>query len=216
VATSCGQIDEQAPNDKVFGVGMQRTGTSTMTRAFRLLGYRSAHFPAELWEDREARVLSECNAFFDNPIPLIYQELDERYPASKFILTVRDEEDWLKSVEYPFSEKRDDYGLDESKRIQEMHHALYGMNHFDAEVFRKAFRRHNNQVKEYFADRPDDLLVLDISQDDKWTPLCSFLEIDHPNEPFPHKHSSGLMDRIIRKMRKEAGALKRSILGESP
>lgn len=147
--------------------------------------------------------------------PLIYQELDERFPASKFILTVRDEEAWLESCEYLFTEKREEYGFDESRRFEEMHHALYGQNHFDSEVFREAFRRHNKQVKEYFADRPDDLLVIDIAQDDKWTPICSFLEVDPPRETFPHKHSSGMMDRILRKVRKEAGALKRSILGGS-
>ncbi len=206
--------DNTGWNGKIFGVGMQRTGTSSMTRAFRILGYRSAHFPAELWENRDAPVLAECDAFFDNPIPLIYQELDERCPESKFILTIRDEDDWLESCEYLFTKKRDDYG-GFAKRTQEMHHALYGQSHFDTEVFREAFRRHNTQVKEYFADRPDDLLVIDIAQDDKWTPICSFLEVDPPREPFPHKHSSGLMDRILRPVRKEAGALRRWILGES-
>ena len=190
---------------------MQRTGTATMAKALRLLGYRSAHFPVKLWEEFDIPLLSECDAFFDNPIPLIYQELDERCPASKFILTVRDEEAWLESCEYLFTEKRDDYGFDESRRIQEMHHALYGQNHFDAEVFREAFRRHNKQVKEYFASRPNDLLVIDIAQSDKWNKICPFLCENHPRKPFPHEHSSSIISRIVGKTRKTLGAWGRSV-----
>lgn len=186
---------------KIFGVGMQRTGTTSMTRALQMLGFKSAHFPAELWEEKSAPVLYECEAFFDNPIPLLYKKLDRRCPGSKFILTVRDEDRWLESCEFLFTKKRDDYGFDESERIQEMHHALYGQNHFTEEVFRQAFRRHNREVKEYFSDRQDDLLVLDIRQDDKWIALCSFLDVEHPGEPFPHSHSSRFLYRWRRRIK---------------
>lgn len=194
--------DKETPGEKIFGIGMQRTGTSTMTQALEVLGYESEHFPAGLWGNRSHPVLFENNAFFDNPIPIIYQELDERFPESKFILTIRDEDDWLQSCEHLFTEKRGDFGFDKSERIKEMHHALYGTNHFDAEVFRAAFRRHNREVKEYFSNRCDDLLIIDIGQEDKWTPLCSFLGADHPEQPFPHKHSSGLLARAVRKTRR--------------
>jgi len=199
---------------KVFGVGAQRTGTSSMARALRILGYESAHFPVELWEKDTPPVLFDHDAFFDNPIPLLYRELDRRCPGSKFILTVRDEDSWLESCEFLFTEKREEYGFDESERIQEMHHALYGQNHFTEDVFREAFRRHNRQVKEYFSDRPDDLLVIDIAQDERWTALCSFLGVEHPNEPFPHSHPSGLLHRMLRQTRKRLGGWKRTVLGE--
>ena len=200
---------------KVLGVGMQRTGTSSMARALRILGYESAHFPVELWEKDTPPVLFDHDAFFDNPIPLLYRELDRRCPGSKFILTVRDEDSWLESCEFLFTEKREEYGFDESERIQEMHHALYGQNHFTEDVFREAFRRHNRQVKEYFSDRPDDLLVIDIAQDEKWTALCPFLDVEHPNEPFPHSHPSGPLRRMLRHTRKILGGWKQKILGKA-
>ncbi|MCS4119427.1 sulfotransferase family protein [Salinibacter ruber] len=187
---------------KIFGVGMQRTGTGSVARALRVLGYDSEHFPVDLWHDRSHPILFQNDAFFDNPIPIIYQELDERFPESKFILTVRDEDDWLESCEFLFTEKREAFGFDTSERIQEMHRALYGLNHFDADSFRTAYRRHNEEVKQYFSDRSDDLLVLDIAQEDKWTPLCSFLGVERPEEPFPHKDSSNSLTRIIQEPRR--------------
>ena len=127
---------------------------------------------------------------------------------------MRDEDSWLESCEFLFTEKREEYGFDESERTQEMHHALYGQNHFSEDIFREAFRRHNRQVKEYFSDRPDDLLVIDIAQDEKWTALCPFLGVEHPNEPFPHSHPSGLLRRMLRQTRKRLGRWKRIVLGE--
>jgi hypothetical protein len=196
---------------KVFGVGMQRTGTTSMTRALQVLGYNSAHFPAELWNNESAPVLHRRDAFFDNPIPLLYQHLDRQCPGSKFILTIRDEDSWLDSCKFLFTEKREEYGFDESARIQEMHHALYGQNHFSEEVFREVYRSHNREVKEYFSDRPDDLLILDIAQDDKWKPICSFLGVEPPDEPFPHSHSSRFMDQILGEVRKTLGSWYRTL-----
>lgn len=196
---------EKSLSQKIFGVGMQRTGTTSMTRALQLLGYESAHFPAGLWDEESPSVLHEYDAFFDNPIPLLYQKLDRRCPESKFILTVRDEDRWLDSCEFLFTEKREEYGFDESARIQEMHHALYGQNHFSEEVFREAYRSHNREVKNYFASRPDDLLVVDISQENKWEAICSFLNIEPPNKPFPHSHSSRFLDQVLQKARQALG-----------
>jgi len=196
---------EKSLRQKVFGVGMQRTGTTSMTRALQVLGYDSAHFPAGLWNEESPSVLHEYDAFFDNPIPLLYQKLDRRCPESKFILTVRDEDSWLESCQFLFTKRRDEYGFDESDRIQEMHHALYGQNHFSEDVFREAYRSHNRKVKKYFADRPDDLLVINIAQNDKWGAICSFLGVEHPDKPFPHSHSSRFLDQVLRQARQTLG-----------
>ena len=39
-------------------------------------------------------------------------------------------------------------------------------------------RRHNREVREHFRDRPDDLLVIDLTRDGRWEPICEFL--GHP------------------------------------
>ena len=195
--------------EKVFGIGLQRTGTTTLTAAMRLLGYRSIHFPAALWDDPDHALLNEYDAFFDNPIPLLYKNLDAGFPGSKFILTTRDEEGWLKSCEWLFTEMREPWGFDTSKRLQAMHTHAYGTNHFDEAAFREAFRAHHDDVRAHFADRPHDLLVLDIAEEDKWTPLSTFLGVPQPRVPFPHQNPSGRFERWTRDARKTLGKVYR-------
>ena len=45
--------------------------------------------------------------------------------------------------------------------------------------------RHEAEVRRYFADRPSDLLVLDVTAAG-WEPLCEFLGLPVPDEPYPH------------------------------
>ncbi len=58
------------------------------------------------------------------------------------------------------------------------------------EVYVKRFEQHNKEVIDYFKDRPNDLLVLDLAKGDGWEKLCSFLGADIPNVPFPHAHKA--------------------------
>src|SRR6476660_2478699 len=85
---------------KVFGIGFPRTGTTSLVRALNILGIASTHNPAGLLTDANDPVLDAFDGFADNPIPILYAELDARYPHSKFILTDRDVDSWLRSVEW--------------------------------------------------------------------------------------------------------------------
>ena len=49
--------------------------------------------------------LDRYDAFQDNPWPLLYRELDERCPGSRFVLTLRPTQDWLDSVVHHFGAK---------------------------------------------------------------------------------------------------------------
>ena len=46
---------------------------------------------------------------------------------------------------------------------------------------------HERRVRAYFADRPDDLLVIDISAGEGWEALCPFLGVPVPDKPFPRR-----------------------------
>lgn len=59
---------------KGFGIGLSKTGTISLFAALALLGYRAA----------------EHDVATDLPLAAFYPQLDERYPGSKFILTLRD------------------------------------------------------------------------------------------------------------------------------
>lgn len=57
------------------------------------------------------------------------------------------------------------------------------------EVYRKRFVEHRDEVREYFADRPDDILSLNLSAGDGWLKLVTFLGDLLP--PFPHRNKRG-------------------------
>ena len=171
---------------KIFGTGLQRTGTTSLAKALNQLGIPTRDHPKDLFNDIDHDVIREYDGFTDNPIPLLYRELDERHPGSKFIHTVRDEAAWLKSTEWLHTIGAKKFHWERIPELDGIHRALYGTTTFDGDVFRDVYRRHNREVREYFADRSDDLLVLDITAGEGFEALCPFLGMDLPTEPFPH------------------------------
>jgi len=97
--------------EKVFCVGRNKTGTTTIARALNELGYRVApqRYAELLSDDYYLKgefdpIVEFCryyNAFQDVPFswPLTYRVLDEAFPNARFILTVRDSaEQWCQSL----------------------------------------------------------------------------------------------------------------------
>jgi hypothetical protein len=175
---------------KIFGTGLQRTGTTSLGNSLLLLGFRTVDFPAALFADIDHDLIRDYDAFTDNPIPLLYQQLDERYPDSKFIHTERGEEAWLTSVEWLYTIGQIKFGWDERPDVAAIHEKIYGTSEFDREIFLARYRRHNAEVREYFGDRPDDLLIFDVTAGDGFEKLCPFLGVAQPNKNFPHRNKS--------------------------
>ncbi len=173
---------------KIFGIGLSKTGTTSLARALEILGYRTKdnigvkRYVAGDLSSIKPSVLEENDAFTDTPIPSFYRELDAKYANSKFILTVRDTDRWLKSCKKQFNKKLAD-------KQNEAHKALfmdlYGCIVFDEQRFKKGYERFVNDALRYFKDRPQDLLVLDVSAGEGWDKLCPFLGKAVPNVPFP-------------------------------
>ena len=67
-------------------------------------------------------------------------------------------------------------------------------------IFIERYEKHNRDVDEYFRNRPDDLLVLDISRHG-WTELCSFLDKPVPNVRFPHVNKGSRLTKEGRRLR---------------
>ena len=68
---------------------------------------------------------------------------------------------------------------------------IYGIGHPEGneQAYLDRYRRHNDEVREYFRSRPDDLLVMDITQGDGWAQLSSFLGTQSPSSEFPNINS---------------------------
>jgi Sulfotransferase domain/N-terminal domain of galactosyltransferase len=186
---------------RLFGIGFQRTGTMSLDQAFRILGYDSAHWKSGEWAQQIWREMNRWgssmtiereNAVSDNPIPLLYDRLDKAYSGSKFILTIRDDNDWLRSVErfWTYDGNPQRWTWDGDPFSHKVHGIIYGQTTFDADVFLARYRRHNAEVLAYFRDRPKDLLVMDIGRGTGWTELCEFLDAPQPGVPYPHQNRS--------------------------
>jgi hypothetical protein len=181
---------------RIFGVGMHKTGTTSLHIALRMLGFESAHWKnahwaRAIWEEvtgyGKSRRVEFGYALSDLPIAALYRELDRNYPGSKFILTVRNEGAWLKSVENHWSSQFNPFRgqWDTDPFTHQIHKAIYGQKNFDALRFLARFRRHNREVTKYFKDRPGDLLTMDMSNGSGWPELCAFLDRPIPAAVYP-------------------------------
>ena len=171
---------------KVFGIGFHKTGTKSLALALRRLGYRVTGsndvYNPNIARDVQAlvrRLVTEYDAFQDNPWPILYRELDRDYPGSKFILTLRPTEKWIGSVARHFGA--------ESTPMRKW---IYGVGapKGNEEIYVERYERHNREVREYFRERPGDLLVLRITEGEGWEKLCPFLGKPVPNMEFPHEN----------------------------
>jgi hypothetical protein len=176
---------------KIFGIGLSKTGTTSLFYALGLLGYRSITYRhirrrgIDRWLDGDFSVdyLSDIDAATDLPLGSFYRNLDLAYPGSKFILTTREKSGWLKSVERQFTNNPDPGEFGKFTRI-----AAYGHRIFNSEEFSYRYDEHFKSVTQYFKNRDSDLLILDISVDHKWQRLLKFLNygspppsVDYPN-----------------------------------
>lgn len=161
---------------------MSKTGTSSLSAALTILGYRTVHYPPL---DRLRELLDDCDAATDTPVACSFRELDRQYPGSRFILTVRDPDSWLSSARREFEGR----AVRESWK-REVRLRTYGVLEWDAVAFLGAYHRHVRNVCSYFSSRPGYLLVLDIVAGEGWKPLCEFLGRPIPRRPFPHENAT--------------------------
>lgn len=164
---------------KIFGVGLSRTGTWSLTRAVAELGFDAIHFP----RPPVAKGVLECaeihDAVFDIPVILVYQGLAKKYPNAKFILTIRDIGSWLVSCKHHFDRP---LGGD----VGRLRTQIYGRNVFDADRFTQAYREHIQDVLAHFGPDSSRLLVMNIIDGDGYELLCPFLNLPLIHGAFPH------------------------------
>lgn len=167
---------------KVFGVGLSRTGTVSLTTALKRLGYKAKHYPHLFQVIELARKL---DALTDTPVIVYMEALDRLFPDARFVLTVRDSDTWITSLRRHYTKKP-------VERIMAWklwnRRAVYGMNGFDEDHFRSVQAEHEARVRALFEARPDKLLILDVCGGDGYEKLCPFLGLPVRVEQFPHKN----------------------------
>ncbi|MGF1471703.1 MAG: sulfotransferase family protein [Rubrobacteraceae bacterium] len=209
---------------EVIGVGMGRTGTTSIQQALERLGYRAYNFEAVVREDHfdAWRRLAEgtgepdwpalfggYDATISWPACFFYKELMEVYPDARFILTTRDPESWAESVvrtSKVIATVRTARFIPRARKMTALMDALMVpvLGGFPPEKERaiSAFKQHNAAARAYIP--PEKLLVYEAKEG--WEPLCDFLNRPVPGGPFPYENQG---DTFIRQ------ALQRFIFGQT-
>lgn len=174
---------------KVFGIGFNKTGTSTLGACLRQLDYRHVSYRSDLLHAMKCgdmgRIIAETrkyDSFEDWPWPLVYRQLYAAYgDDARYVLTVRATPDiWIESLKRhalttdPDRPMRiDAYGYKYPHGYEREHIALY--------------LKHNAEVRRFFSDKPErQFLEVCWEAGDGWDRLCGFLGHPVPAAPFPH------------------------------
>ncbi len=170
--------------NKIFGIGISRTGTSSLVVALNKLGISTIHWPL----DMESICAHRASA--DITVACRFQQLDQMFPGSLFIYTERSAESWVKSVEAHYQRVVDDPVLKDGEKLfaMEADIRIYGFKHPLECDFVEAYRRQHRAVLKHFVNRREDLLRLNISAGQGWERLCSFLDLPILDIPFPHSN----------------------------
>ncbi|WP_248963005.1 sulfotransferase family protein [Sphaerisporangium perillae] len=206
---------------RVIGAGFGRTGTLSLKTALERLGFGPCHHMTEVlrrpgqvrrwlavakgesadWDT----VMDGYQSCVDWPGAAYWRELAEHYPEAKVILSVRDPQRWLESMNATILKQRE-RGSTLSGKLMMRFSSLLGTDYAsfiamtglvvtgrsfggrmdDPEHLLKTFRAHNEEVKA--AIPPERLLVFEVRQG--WEPLCGFLGVAVPDEPFPQVNDS--------------------------
>jgi hypothetical protein len=179
----------------VFGIGLSRTGTSSLTRALNIVGLRAKHFPDDPETIRQLTVGDFALSLFDRgydaiadtPAAAFFPQYSELFPDAKFVLTIRDRIAWHRSVQSYWA--RNNHKRDNRPYHRFIDSVVYGTYRYSRERFDYVYDRHIREVQHHFRADPSRLLILDICAGDGWGKLCNFLRCPHPATSFPHANS---------------------------
>ena len=189
---------------KVIGAGLGRTATFSLKFALEHLGLGPCYHMSEVFAGARRNVplwidvvngTPDWDAVFDGyhsttdyPACTYWRELAEYYPDAKVVLTVRDPENWFDSVTHTIFSKEMQGSLAGTPTETMMKGVIFdafGDQVGDRAFMTDWFSRRNQEVID--ALPPERLLVF--SPKEGWAPLCSFLGVAMPDEPFPRVNS---------------------------
>jgi len=184
--------------DKIFCIGSNKTGTTSLTKSLQILGYSVC--PEYLMFNQNSkyfynqsignysqlfRLVDIYDAFEDRPWNHsdFYKKLDENFKNSKFILTIRNTDNWINSYRR-WSKK---INLKGGWFYPLVSNICYGVDDFlnNEDIMRMKYEQRNQEIINYFKDT-NKLLILDFEESQNWDNLCDFLKKPIPSQNFPH------------------------------
>lgn len=179
--------------EKVFCIGLNRTGTKSFAKAMRQLGRKTLPWSPQAFllyrrneRQRLLKIIEDYDAFDDWPWPLMAPELMIEFPNAKFVLTRRSSEGaWLNSI------------LQHAKKTPggaKLREAIFGRSDPEGNEqhyveFYITFYQEIDKAIERTSCR-DRVLSVCWENGDGWSELCNFLGETVPARSFPHFNSS--------------------------
>ena len=185
---------------KVIGAGFGRTGTTSLKLALERLGFGPCHHMTEVLQHRAAAVWADAaegtpqdwEAVFDGyqsavdwPSCDYWQELAAHWPDARIILTLRDPAAWYESTQATIfglvPQMLTGDGAPMERMLLAIQRRHFGGSFTDRAHLIAGYERHNALVRTLAP--PGRLLEYDVAEG--WGPLCRFLGVAVPEEPFP-------------------------------
>lgn len=187
--------------DKIFCIGYPKTGTSSLASYLNSLEYKIVHddltVPYHVYVNGSVRLPLNVDGIA-NVHQHRFREFDREYPESKFILTTRGKDNWLRSINNWREDSDPDGLLREPFTIEDMERHgcvsmayidLYGCVYPDDDTMWERHSRHKTDVYRYFnlTGRFGRLLTLPLEAKNKTKLICDFLGVKDPGIPYPHE-----------------------------
>lgn len=200
---------------KIFCIGQNKTGTTSLKVALKDFGYKFGHQGrAQLllndWFDRDFHKIvaysRTAEAFQDIPfsIPYTYEHMDLAFKNAKFILTERDDAEqwytslikfhsklWADGINIPTEEDlRNSTFMYKGYPYEFIKHTFNTPDDdlYNKQTLTEKYLGYNSAVKDYFRSRPDKLLVINVSKPNDYDKLCQFLKQPKLYNEFPWKN----------------------------
>lgn len=186
----------------IIGAGFGRTGTYSLKAALERLGFGPCHHMSEvigeptqikLWSDVVQgqpdydRIFAGFRAAVDFPVSAYWQDVLAASPGARVILSHRDSENWYSSFSQtilPLILDREAWPAETKPWFEMIENVIIGKalgRRTDRDGIIAAYRSNEAAVRKLEAH--GDALIFRVS--DGWEPLCNFLGVDMPEEPFP-------------------------------
>lgn len=183
---------------------------------YRMGVEREGELLLEDWAKRDfhsiIRYCHKADAFQDFPFSMHYtfQAMDAAFPGSKFILSIRSSDDeWFRSlIRYQSNRLFERIGERRVPILQDIRQDTYiypgyawrkreirgitkdSIEAYPEDIFKADYNRHNDIVIDYFRNRPEALLVINLADTDSMQQLCRFLGKPFDGRPMPQLNRS--------------------------
>lgn len=181
-------------NVKFICIGLPKTGTTSLCKAFECYGYEYIHGPYALAMSSERMqrgvldrvdLIAEIHGLFD------FELLKQWYPDARLIWTTRDIDSWLTSCEGHFKKIRANTVRANLIRTGRM--LRFGVDCYSKEVFSPIYNEHYKKVNLYKDRTGEEIIQLDITNGDGYDGLSSILPLT--SGKFPHFNKSKSINR---------------------